>query len=349
VAVTGKARRRLAAVAVAWATLASTVAACDGDQVSMSGDIADRRAVAHAVRLVQRAFAAGDRERLCALMDATARRQAGLVAHGTQDRCPQDRQEAFVVIDAEGGMRAQRDARHVASTVTRDAATATVELGAHGRVNVPLTRSAGGWRLGSFFGTAERAARASMTADRPSPLPLAGGEVVVTDGHGYPCLPLFDDDYPQVGGGCELRAIARRMRLTIGTVLGRFEFGHCEIGYRVMTDERGRTWTDSVVVSGPDNTNNGCSDVRACATAGGEQLPWRGRISATRGGRFAHRMSVCLDTCIGFYAGPLTVGLSKRVGWHAIAANAGIGLSGLRMDGRAALDANAGLVITARR
>jgi hypothetical protein len=170
------------------------------------------------------------------------------------------------------------------------------------------------------------------------PALAAGGAVAVADGTGAPCWPLLADRYPHVAGGCVVGAGARRVRLTIGTAFGGFTFGTCELAYRVLVDRKGHTWTDSVVFRGPRNVNNGCSDVGACEDAANDPLPWRGRVSVVRDGRFVHRMDVCLDTCIGRYVGPLEVTLSRHGrGWRATAANVGIGRSGLRLDGRLAL------------
>jgi hypothetical protein len=259
------------------------------------------------------------------------------VAHGRPDGCAKDLGEAFGVIDAGGGLRATRRPRLLAARVSGDDATATVAVGGHGRVDVPLVRDGAAWRLGSFFGTRPpRDGFAPAPARAAAPDPGARG--VVVESGGAPCWPLLADSYPHVDGGCALAAAARAVRLAIGTAFGYFTFGTCELGYRVLVDDNGRTWTDSVVFRGPGNVNNGCSDVGACEDADNDPLPWPGRISITGDGRFAHRMDVCLDTCIGLYVGPLTVTLSKGGrGWRATAANAGVGRSGLRLDGGIAL------------
>lgn len=347
-AVAPRPRSWRAAVGVAVAVLGIAAGGCDGNESSRSGQAADRHDVSEAVGAVQRAFRAGDRHALCARMDATARRQAGSVAHGSQDECPEDLGEAFDVIDAGGGIRARRHAQPVAATVMGDEGTATVAVEGHGSVDVPLTRGGSGWRLASFFGTPPREAEAAMARDRPAPFPPARGAVTVTE-RGGPCLPLFAEGYPQIAGGCELHASTRRLRLTIGTVFGSFRFGHCELGYRVLVDRKGRAWTDSVELRGPKGVNNGCSDVRGCENSASEPLPWEGRISMTGDGDVVHRMNVCLDTCIGFYLGPLTVEMSRRPGrgWRADATRAAVGATGLRFDGAIEVGTAGGLRIGA--
>ena len=136
----------------------------------------------------------------------------------------------------------------------------------------------------------------------------------------------------------QVLVLAPRIKLTIGTAFGRFEFGECQLSYRLLVDENGRAWTNSVELSGAGNVNNGCADVQPCELEQGSVLPWRGRVSATQAGRFVHRMDVCLDTCIGFYAGTLSMTLARdERGWRAVASHAGVGASGLTLDGTARL------------
>lgn len=331
----GAARRRRPAIAAVAIALVFAAAGC-GDDDAPASDAAERRAAARGLAALQRSFAAGDRQRLCAQMGTTAVRQAGVVAHGQVDECPRDLSEAFDVIAAGGGFRGVRDSVVVATEVDGERARTTLDLDDHGEVGVPLVRESGTWRLATFFGTPPREAERAAASAATAPFPPAARRVAVADGTGSPCFPLFDDDYPDVSGGCALGA-AGRVTLTIGTAFGHFEFGRCELSYRVLIDDSGRSWTDSVDLSGPDNVNNGCTDVDACENADGDPLPWRGRVSATPDGRVVHRMNACLDTCIGFYAGPLTIGISKDRGWRALAERAAVGDSGLRFDGRLAL------------
>ena len=326
----------LAAVAVAFAT-----GGC-GDDADRPPDTAEQRAaVKDALRALQRSVEAGDRPGLCARMDATAKRQAGLVAHGRQDACVEDLGEAFEVIDSGGGLRGLRRSSVVAVAAEEDQATATVALDGHGRVDVPLARGDSGWRLGSFFGTPPAEAEAAAAASRTATIAGDGQVVTVADGPGMPCFPLFDAGYPRLDGGCRVGASSSSVRVTIGTAFGHFEFGECELGYRIVTDGKGGAWTDSLSLRGPDNLNNGCADIRECENSAGDPLPWRGRISVMPDGSYLHRMNACLDTCIGFYVGPLTMRLSRdHRGWHATADNAGVGNSGMRFDGRIDLTPN---------
>lgn len=337
-AAAGGIRRRALAVAVAGAALALGAGACADDE-GPSVDAAEQHgAVADTVRALQQAVQDGDRRRLCEHMDATARRQAGLVAHGQQDGCVQDLREAFEVIDSGGGLRAVARSRLVEVSATDEEATATLALHGHGRVDVPLTRNGSGWRLGSFFGTPPTEAEDAAAAGRARPVLGEGRAVDLAGGAASRCFPLFAGDYPELVGGCQLNASASRIRLTIGTAFGHFEFGKCDLAYRVLTDGKGRAWTDSLKLTGPGRVNNGCSDVRECEDAERRPLPWKGRLSMTSDGSYLHRMNACFDTCIGFYAGPLTIRLSRSGrGWRADAVSAGVGNSGLRFDGPIAL------------
>lgn len=332
----GAAKRvRRLALAIAMAGVAAGAGGC-GDGDGHAPTAAERRALNGSLAALQSTFEAGDRQRLCARMNATARRQVGLVADRLPGVCVDDVAEALETIDSGGGMRGIRDVRLVTAVVTDERATATVDLDGHGRVDVPLVRGGSGWLLGSFFGTPPAEAQAAASAAGTAPELDAERPVELEDDFGERCPALADADYPQVDGGCELIVSTSRVKLTIGTAFGHFEFGVCQLGYRVLVDGEGRTWTDSLHLRGPNRINNGCADVRACEDSEGDSFPWRGRISLTSDGRYVHRMDACFDTCIGFYAGPLTIGLSRgeQGGWRATAADAGVGASGLRFDGR---------------
>lgn len=331
------ARLTLAGLVIAL-VLTPAIAGCDQDGGQASQEAAEQKAVARALLGLQRAFKAGDRAEVCARMSPIARRQAGLVAHGQPDSCVQDLTEALKVIDSGGGLRASPFGP-VAVAAEGRRATATLALDGHGAVGVPLERTGKGWGLATFFGTSPLEALDAAAASRRAPYPSARGAVTVGEAPNVPCLPLFAEDYPLIVGGCELSALAPRIRLTIGTAFGHFEFGECELKYRVMVDESGRAWTNAVEFNGAGNINNGCADVQPCELEKGLALPWRGRVSATPAGRFVHRMNVCLDTCIGFYAGTLSMTLERgERGWRAVATNEGVGNSGLRLDGTVDLD-----------
>ena len=325
-------------MAIALALLTVAFAGCGQDDQAASGERGEQKAVAQALHALQRAFRAGDRQQVCARMSRTARRQAGLVAHGHVDGCVEDLAEALETIDPDGGLRPPRSGPvEVAVAGTR--ATATLARDGRGSVAVPFERAgAGGWKLATFFGTPPPQGRAAAAAGRRAPYPPARRPVTVGEAPNAPCLPLFAEDYPLIAGGCELDALAPRIKLTIGTAFGRFEFGECQLSYRLLVDENGRAWTNSVELSGAGNVNNGCADVQPCELEQGSVLPWRGRVSATQAGRFVHRMDVCLDTCIGFYAGTLSMTLARdERGWRAVASHAGVGASGLTLDGTARL------------
>lgn len=317
-------------VIAALMALTLTVAGCDDGS---SEDTADRDAVSRALQAMQRSFLTEDWPGLCARMGADARRQAGRVAGGQSRDCPADLRAAFGAIEGAGGLRGARGSKIVAVDVTGEHAVATVALEGHGRVDVPLVRdNRGDWRLESFFGTPSRRALWDAIAVRTAPFPSARQPVAVADGAGSRCFPIFEDDYPEVVGGCELYALAPQMELAVETPFGRARLGACELTYHVMVDGGGRSWTDTVALGGADGAGNGCWDARGCGTSG--PLPWRGRVAATADGRFIHRMDACLSTRLGFYAGPLTVELSEESdGWRAMAPDATVGASGLRLEG----------------
>lgn len=306
---------------------------------SCGGDADDERAAVRTVAQVQRAFAAGNIDAVCAGMTPAARKQAGAFAHGRPGACGGDLREAFAVAMPNAVRGTRPPPRVGGAVVDGSRASATAEADAGGRFQVPLERSAGRWRIASFFGTAPSAAKAAAAAGGRRPYPAAsdGEAVEIADETGLPCFPLIVDSPTQVGGGCTLTVQGDAVRLLIDTPFGRYDFGKCTLLYRVAAGPTGRAWTIDQNLDSP--YNNGCADFLPCTNTAGENLPWKGRITAAADGGFRHEMAVCLDTCVGFYAGKLVLRLERRGGrWVVIADGARVGESGLALYGRMGLE-----------
>ncbi|HEX2161339.1 MAG TPA: DUF4430 domain-containing protein [Thermoleophilaceae bacterium] len=283
-----------------------------------------------------RAFARGNLRALCARISESAKRQAGLMAHGKVESCPRDLRQAFAIVDPDSTLRfaGRRSIGKVSAAGGR--ATVTLEVAGRPHVDVALVESDGRWLLDSFFGTPQELAERSAAAVREAAFPSGPGRPArVADAGGVACFPFFADQFPEIDGGCELQVSGRRVAVTVATPFGDFDFGDCEFGYTALADDRGRTWITDV--SFTSRVNNGCADLRECR-AGGEEAPWRGAIRAVGDDRLVHRIDACLDTCVGFYTGELIVRLTRRRGrWTAaVARSAGgtVGLSGFGLDGR---------------
>jgi hypothetical protein len=133
------------------------------------------------------------------------------------------------------------------------------------------------------------------------------------------------------------------------TVGGHFRFLSCQGGMRVAIGPAGDLQIIDMRLTG----GGGCTDINRCPPPDNPDAgppPWRGRIVSTPGGRLQARIAACFDTCIGFFAGPLTVEVSpdgrrwkssERVGtgfdiagwWRASSVSSSV--TGVRLQSRA--------------
>jgi hypothetical protein len=160
---------------------------------------------------------------------------------------------------------------------------------------------------------------------------------------GRPC-PKVDASGPTVTGGCELHARGDAIDLRVRTALGGFRLGLCQVYLTLHVGDDGTTYVDNVLSIGEPWP---CDHIRQCAPTrhsddvplGGKvdarhQRPWKGRL-VVRGDRLVNRFRMCADTCLGRYEGVAEISLHRRGdAWRARADSAGVGMSGLRIDGR---------------
>jgi hypothetical protein len=263
-------------------------------------------------------------------MTEHAKIQVGVIAHGKRETCVRDLRQAFKVI--KGGMQKGQAPEPGEVEVQGNRATVAVPVASRSS-QVPLAKEGGRWRLDTFFGTPLGETNRAADRSRTGPFPAAtdGPAEVVSPG-GSRCPSFFEDSYPEISGGCLFRVTADEVTLSIATPFGDLRFGDCMIDSTSFVDSSGRSWTPIFDVQG--KVNNGCSDVHECTGARESKLPWKGRIVSTGEGRAVHRINACFNTCIGYYAGVLSLEL-ERVGqrWKVTAADAQVGESGLRFDG----------------
>jgi hypothetical protein len=274
--------------------------------------------VTRIVNELQDRFEAKDVEGVCALMTKGAQTQAGEVGHSDPTTCPRDVRRVFGMIDGGGGWLEDGEARVAAVREQGNAAMVTLASGSW-RGKASFLKEDGAWKLAGFFGIeAKRHARIAKNLP-DQPFPEQRSSVTVTDADGNRCAPIEVASYTRISGGCKLRVTSKSVPVEMLTPFGGFKFDECSVTYRIAIDAEGRTWTDEWQVEGPDE--GGCADVIPCYffTKRGDQelsyrLPWKGRIRGSDDGGFRHDVDVCLRTCIGLFAGDLSMTLAPEDG-----------------------------------
>lgn len=154
-----------------------------------------------------------------------------------------------------------------------------------------------------------------------------------------PCPPLeklpppHDPDWSPWGkkhrryaGGCVLRARGESEMRYLSAVQD-MRFARCEVRFQIRLDARGTAVIDRLVAYG----GSPCNDIYGCYDNGPPRV-WRGHLAMTGGTRIRLYVDVCLDTCIGRFAGSMTLRLSPVAPgvWRVDGTNARVGTSGWR-------------------
>ena len=290
--------------------------------------------VTETVNRLQRAFIDRDYKGLCNEMTSQAAQAAGEAAHGDVTTCERDIRRLLGLIREGGGLRHSGVPRVTAVDVDGSQAISTVALDRRWQARVPLTRNGGGWKLSGFFGASRSHAARTMAAIPRSDFPPMSkrGTLEVREPGGARCTDLSEDNYPIPSGGCRINFSTGIVPLTILTPLGDFEFERCSIAYDVLVDASGRTWTEHLEVGGRRDSQ-ACGDVSSCYDIPRDVIvPWRGRLYPDGNGRYLHRASMCLQTCVGYFLGDFEVQLWQENGrWRAEPVNGG-GDTGFRFD-----------------
>jgi hypothetical protein len=161
---------------------------------------------------------------------------------------------------------------------------------------------------------------------------------------GGPCPPVAAPRKGLVRGGCSAKGSASFFdsKMSVRTMFGSMPFGDCGMDGRFTLAADGRLWVDRVVLGGPPP----CADVRPCAPRealakrkGGvgpappELVPaWRGRVSPDTSAGARVRLAVCIETCLGRYAGTVEGRLSPTAGGSRMTIRSGVGTTGWRLD-----------------
>lgn len=136
--------RKIAGVCVAVCLLAS----CAGSESGSDG----REEIRAAVTKLQRAFAAEDTERVCALLSRAGRRHVAAMGHGSEGPCHFD---LYMFIEGVQKSRTWRDRTMRAVTdidIDGDRATAKVQFEDGQTATVPLVDERGEWRVDALYG-----------------------------------------------------------------------------------------------------------------------------------------------------------------------------------------------------
>lgn len=148
---------------------------------------------------------------------------------------------------------------------------------------------------------------------------------------------------PIAEGGCGLDAGPSPVTFSVLTMAGRVPFQTCDLQLLMRISDRGDVASSGYGTADVGRGDGACDDIIACRWEGGdpkrlydlrELVPWQGTIERAGGGRYRIVLDTCLNTCIGRFEGKLELMLvESRKGWRAVARDASIGASGLRLDG----------------
>jgi len=153
-----------------------------------------------------------------------------------------------------------------------------------------------------------------------------------------------DTSGPFVRGGCTGRANVFIATTSIRTVFSRMRFGNCGFDFDFTLGADGRVWMDDLKIGGASP----CSDLRPCASRAVLALrklgfgpaprdkvrPWTGRVLSRAADGYNLRFRMCVDTCLGRYAGDIDMTLVRDGdGWLMRAESAGVGDTGFEIDG----------------
>jgi hypothetical protein len=287
------------------------LASCGGGDAP---DEPDHPAV-DSVHELQELFADGDAGGVCALITRRAAIQAGEMGHGKPVSCRRDVVRAFTMIKEGGGWL--NEDKPVVDDVETDGDLAWATLAARDdgwRARVPLRREAGRWKLDAFFGIREPEFARIEKAGPRRPFPQVVRPVKALTADGAPCPAITARDFPKVAGGCVLKAPTRTVPIEVLTPFGAFKFGDCSVTYKMHVDGSGKTWLADWEVDGSDTS--GCSDISQCVVPGPSRVepwveqPWRGQIRGDGSGGFVHHVDLCLNTCVGQFAGDFSMRLA---------------------------------------
>jgi hypothetical protein len=302
--------------------------------------------ISAAVNDLQDAFASEDIEDICTLMTRSAHRQAGNLAHSDPTTCLRDVEKVIETIDKNGGWDGSEAPRVEAVTGSGTRRTVTVAADNGWRTRVPFEKVGRRWKLDGFLGTSPRLLKTAPIAARRKPFPAASGAgVTAVDATDGTCPAVSVAKFPQVRGGCLIKASSKSEPIRMLTPFGDFKFSDCSVDFDIRVGGDGRTWTEKWVIEGPSET--GCSDINQCFTPSTyDNQPWKGRLRSDGRGGYLHHIDICLNTCVGLFVGEFVMRLERNAeGWRMRPTERGT--TGFLIDGELEVAARDGLDLRA--
>jgi hypothetical protein len=145
-----------------------------------------------------------------------------------------------------------------------------------------------------------------------------------------------------------MEASVVRSELRLVTPLGLVPVAYCKgFDIRLVLNGDGEAWLDEVFLSRGDP----CGDIRSCEVPGtSADIPWVGDLHMDRDGSAHLHVTVCWDTCFGFFEGRQRFELERDGrGWRLVADRAQVGASAFELEGEWRLRGSRGLEIDRAR
>ena len=148
------------------------------------------------------------------------------------------------------------------------------------------------------------------------------------------CPYVATDDRPIVGGCVAEARMAATFRIV--TPFGVVPFADCTFSFDAHIAGNGSVALYGIAAGGASP----CGDIRSCRLdTDSDRQPWLGEIVAEGSDRLQLRLDACMDTCAGWFEGPIELSLLRSGGgWRLRAGAAQLGYSGLELDGGVQLE-----------
>ena len=175
----------------------------------------------------------------------------------------------------------------------------------------------------------------SRTTERAGPPAGTSVEALRRTADGWRACAEGETDLRPPSGGCAFE-VAGDGRFRVATPFGDMALASCRLDFELRIGPSGFVAMGELGRSGPSP----CGDIRSCnKQVDLEPSPWLGRIETDGHGGMRTVLDACLDTCVGWFEGPLTLKLERTAtGWRLRADESMIGKTGLHIRGEWWLD-----------